>query len=263
MQFPVTISLGEVQIPLHNVLEFLAYFVGFRYFLLLRKKNTDRISAKNRIWILIGAIIGAIIGSRLVGGLEDPTQINMADNVLLYFYQNKTVLGGLLFGVWGVELMKKIIGEKQNSGDLFVYPLLLALVIGRIGCFSMGVYEETYGTPTNFFTGMNLGDGQLRHPVSLYEIVFLILLWVLLVHVNKRYQLVNGFRFKIFMIGYLLFRLLLDFFKPHYTYSIGLSAIQVTSVVGLLYYAMVYFSNKSLFSILTLNSTPEKPQPTT
>ncbi|HMO63053.1 MAG TPA: prolipoprotein diacylglyceryl transferase [Ferruginibacter sp.] len=254
MQFPVIISWGEVQIPLHGVLEFLAYFVGFRYFLLLRKKSKDSITTKNRIWILIGAITGAIIGSRLAGGLEDPTQIKMADNVLLYFYQNKTVLGGLLFGVWGVEAVKKIIGEKQNSGDLFVYPLLLALIIGRIGCFSMGVYEETYGLPTAFFTGMNLGDGLHRHPVSLYEIVFLLLLWILLLQIEKRYTLANGLRFKIFMIAYLCFRFLLDYIKPHYTYSIGLSAIQITCIAGLLYYAFVYVYNKSLYSFTAIHA---------
>lgn len=252
MNFPVTISLGEIKLPLHSILEFAAYFIGFRYFLLLRKKQKDIISTNNRVWIFIGAIFGAIVGSRLIGGLEDPPQIKMADNVLLYFYTNKTVLGGFLFGVWGVELTKKIIDEKQNSGDLFVYPLILALIIGRIGCFSMGVYEETYGTETGFFTGMNLGDSRLRHPVSLYEIVFLFLLWIALVQTEKKYQLANGLRFKFFMIAYLLFRFMLDFIKPHYTFSFGLSTIQLTSLTGLLYYSVIYFRNKDLFLMKTV-----------
>ncbi len=247
MNFPVVISLGETKLPLHGILEFAAYFIGFRYFLLLRRKQADTINTNNRIWILIGAIFGSIIGSRIIGGLEDPAQIKMADNVFMYFYVNKTVLGGFLFGVWGVEGMKKVIGEKQNSGDLFVYPLILALIIGRIGCFSMGVYEETYGTVTNFFTGMNLGDGRLRHPVSLYEIVFLFMLWIGLIKTEKRFRLANGLKFKFFMIAYLMFRFLLDFIKPHYTFSIDLSTIQVTALIGLLYYSVIYFRNKKLF----------------
>ncbi|MBL0357483.1 MAG: prolipoprotein diacylglyceryl transferase [Chitinophagaceae bacterium] len=172
MGFPFSFHIGGTTILWHTLAEPAGMFIGYRYYMSLRKKQGDVISSNNRIWILIGAIFGAILGSRLAGGLENPPALFNADNKLLYFYQNKTVLGGFLGGVWGVELIKKIIKEKHNSGDLFTYPLLLALIIGRIGCFSMGVYEETYGTVTSFFTGMNLGDGLLRHPVSLYEIVF-------------------------------------------------------------------------------------------
>jgi len=250
MSFPVIFSLGNTRFPLHGILEFAAYFIGFRYFLYLRKKQQDTINTGNRIWILIGAIFGSIIGSRIVGGLEDPTQINMADNVFLYFYQNKTVLGGFLGGLWGVETIKKIVKEKRSSGDLFVYPMLLALIIGRIGCFSMGVYEETYGTVTQFFTGMNLGDGQLRHPTTLYEIAFLFFLWIGLVQLEKKCQLAEGLRFKFFMIAYISFRLLLDFVKPHYTFSFGLSTIQITCVVGLLYYLVVWLQHKELFLVM-------------
>ena len=246
MNFPVMLSFGDTRFPLHGIIEFASYFIAFRYFLYLRKRQQDAINTNNRIWILIGAILGSIIGSRIIGGLEDPSQIKMADNVFMYFYQNKTVLGGFLGGLWGVEIIKKVIKEKHSSGDLFTYPMLLALIIGRIGCFSMGVYEETYGTVTNFFTGMNLGDGQLRHPVTLYEIVFLLMLWVGLVQLEKKYQLAEGARFKIFMIAYILFRFLLDFIKPHYTFSFGLSTIQVTCLVGLLYYFIFLFSNKNL-----------------
>ncbi len=250
MSFPIMLSFGDTKFPLHGVLEFAAYFISFRYFLYLRKKQQDAIDTSNRIWILIGAIFGSIVGSRIVGGLEDPAQIKIADNVLLYFYQNKTVLGGFLGGLWGVEIIKKIIKEKHSSGDLFTYPMILALIIGRIGCFSMGVYEETYGTVTNFFTGMNLGDGQLRHPVTLYEIVFLMMVWICLVQVEKKYQLAEGLGFKFFMIAYISFRFFLDFVKPHYTFSFGLSTIQITCAVGLLYYLVVWLQHKELFLVM-------------
>jgi len=176
LKFPIYIEVGPAKILLHVVFEVLAFFIGFRYFLWLRKKRGDAIKTPNRTWIIIGAIIGALIGSRLIGGLENPTQITKENNLLFYFYQNKTVLGGFLGGLTGVEIVKKIIKEKGASGDLFVYPIILALIIGRMGCFSMGIYEETYGTVTTLPWGMNLGDGLIRHPVSLYEIIFLLVL---------------------------------------------------------------------------------------
>jgi len=228
------------------VFEVLAFFIGFRYFLWLRKNRGDAIRTPNRTWIIIGAILGALIGSRLIGGLEDPTQINKADNLLFYFYQNKTVLGGFLGGLAGVELVKKIIKEKQASGDLFVYPIMLALIIGRIGCFSMGVYEETYGTITKLPWGMNLGDGSSRHPVCLYEIIFLLGLWICFQGIQKKLSLEQGALFKLFMIAYLGFRFLLDFIKPHYTFDVGLSTIQLTCIVGLLYYLPYIIRPKKL-----------------
>ena len=246
MNFPVTIEIGSAKILLHAVFELAAFFIGFRYFLWLRKKQGDIIDSKNRTWIFVGVVFGAFLGSRILGGLEDPTQIAKADNVVFYFYQNKTVVGGLLGGLIGVELIKKVIGEKKASGDLFVYPFILALIIGRIGCFSMGIYEETYGTETNFITGMDLGDGKLRHPVTLYEIVLLILLWIFMKQASKKISLQPGAEFKIFMMSYLLFRFLIDFIKPHYTFSFGLSVIQLSCVAGLIYYSRYIFQPRKL-----------------
>ncbi|HVI45200.1 MAG TPA: prolipoprotein diacylglyceryl transferase family protein [Chitinophaga sp.] len=239
MHYPVYVSAGPLHFPLHAVTETLGMFIGFRYFLYLRRKQGDQVTSSNRIWAIIGAIFGALFGSRLLGALENPPALLSADNILLYIYQNKTIVGGLLGGLIGVESVKKAIGENTSTGDLFTYPLILAMITGRIGCFSMGVYEETYGVPTTLPWGLDLGDGLLRHPVSLYEIVFLAGLWLALYYANKRFPLVNGARFKLFMIGYLLFRFLLDFIKPGYRYAFGLGSIQLACLAGLIYYLPV------------------------
>ncbi len=236
MSFPLVFEIGSYTITAHAVLEALAFLIGFRYFLYLRKKKGDHFTTSSRIWVIIGAIFGALIGSRLLGSLERPPEWNMTDNLLMYIYSNKTVVGGFLGGLFGVELVKKIIGEKQASGDLFVFPMILALVIGRMGCFSMGVFEETYGVPSNLPWSMNLGDGLSRHPVTLYEIAFLIILWIMLNHLNKKSQMEEGGLFKLFMITYLAFRFLLDFIKPHYPVILDLSSIQLACLGGLIYY---------------------------
>ena len=246
MHFPFTVEIGSLKIQWHAILEPLGIFIGFRYFLFLRKRKGDQIESGQRLWIIIGAIFGALIGSRLVGGLENPAELLKAPNPLIYFYNNKTVIGGFLGGLFGVELVKKIISENHSSGDLFTYPMILALIIGRIGCFGMGIYEETYGVETSLFTGMNFGDGLLRHPVTLYEIAFLMTLWIGLLQLEKRFTLVDGGRFKIFMIAYLIFRFVIDFIKPHYTFSFGLSTIQLVCLGGFIYYAAYIFKPKKL-----------------
>ena len=129
---------------------------------------------------------------------------------------------------------------------MFVFPILLALIVGRIGCFSMGIYEETYGLPTSLPWGMNLGDGLKRHPVALYEMIFLAGLWAAIVLYEKYHILENGMRFKILLIAYLLFRFLLDFIKPHYSFPVRLSSIQIACVGGLLYYLYILGFRKTL-----------------
>jgi phosphatidylglycerol:prolipoprotein diacylglycerol transferase len=241
MKIPVELSIGHIEINLHLLFEVLGYFIGFRYFLYLKKSKSDVISESNRIWILIGASAGSLLFSRLIGALENPNEWSESKYPLLYFYQNKTILGGLLGGLVGVELIKKVIREKNSSGDLFTYPLILSIMIGRIGCFTSGIKENTYGTPTTFFTGLDLGDGLQRHPVALYEICFLLFVWLLLLRINKKSPLKNGFTFQIFMIAYLIYRFFQEFIKPSYFYSFGLSTIQITAIIGLIYYYKTIF----------------------
>jgi phosphatidylglycerol:prolipoprotein diacylglycerol transferase len=250
MAYPINLHLGGLIISLHLVFETLGFVIGFRYFLFLRSRQKDKINDTNRTWIIIGATFGAFFFSRLVGALENPMTLIHAKHILLYLYANKTIVGGLLGALLVVEITKKIIQEKTSSGDLFTYPLILAMMIGRFGCFSSGLSEETYGVATNSFLGIDFGDGLYRHPVTLYEIGFLGLLWVVLVAIERKVRLVNGYRFQFFMIAYLSFRLLLDFVKPHYVYFIGLGTIQLCCVIGLLYYSRTIYRIFFNFSVL-------------
>lgn len=246
MIFPVSVSIGKIHILLHQIMEIAGFFVGGRYFWYLKRKQGDSIEIQKRLWILIGALFGALIGSRMIGSLERPAELFTTTNILEYVYNNKTVLGGFLGGLFGVELVKFTLKEKQSSGDLMTYPIILALIVGRIGCFSMGIHEETYGIPTTFFTGMDLGDGLLRHPVALYEIFFLLSLWIFLIQLEKKVVLVAGSRFKIFLIAYMLYRFSVDFIKPSEHIIFGLSTIQLTSIAGLIYYYRYIVQPKKL-----------------
>jgi phosphatidylglycerol:prolipoprotein diacylglycerol transferase len=144
--------------------------LGYRYYAYLRKNTHDQISANNRLIIFIGAAFGAFLGSHVVGVLENPTLLSHFN--LIYFMGNKTIVGGMLGGLIGVELTKKRIGVTVSSGDLMVYPLILAMIIGRTGCFLAGLEDGTYGIASNLPWAINFGDGIRRHPTNLYEIVF-------------------------------------------------------------------------------------------
>ena len=217
-------------------MESLGIFIGFRYYIFLKKKNGDPIESENRIWIIIAAMLGTVLGSRMLGALENIPAWIASPHPLQYFWGNKTMVGGFIGGLFAVEGVKKIIGERRASGDLFVYPLLLAMILGRIGCFSAGIYEEVYGFSSSLPWAMDLGDGIPRHPATLYEILFLIVLWISLRQVQKRHDLEQGALFKLLLIAYFTFRFLLDFIKPGWRYFLGLGSIQIACLLMLVYY---------------------------
>lgn len=225
-----------MKINIHLIMEYLAFFVGFRYYLWLRKRSADPISGDHRLFIVLGAAVGALVGSRLVGFLENPIMPHDT-KALILLLNTKTIMGGLFGGLIGVELAKKIIGEKQSSGDLFTFPIIVGIIIGRVGCFLMGVNEFTYGKPTNSIFGMDLGDGILRHPTALYEIIFLVLLMVVLKSIRSFTIKENGLQFKIFMLSYFGWRFSMEFLKPNMFFVLGLSSIQWLCIVCWLYYA--------------------------
>lgn len=241
MDFPVYFSVNEFRISAHTVFEILAFVIGFRCFLWLRKRKSDTISETNRLWIIAGAAIGALFFSRLLGALENPAFFTSGNFTWLGLYASKTVVGGLIGGLIGVEAVKKIIGENSSSGDLFTYPLILAIITGRIGCFSSGIAEPTFGNPSDVIWALDLGDGIPRHPVALYEIFFLVFLWILLLAVESKYTFESGLIFKLFMISYLSFRLVVELIKPYHAVVFGVSSIQLACLAGLIYYSGTIF----------------------
>nr|WP_321221352.1 prolipoprotein diacylglyceryl transferase family protein [uncultured Psychroserpens sp.] len=236
MQIPFQPEFFGISINIHLVLEYLAFFIAFRYYVILRRKSKDHINSGNRLSIILGAALGALIGSRLIGILENPL-VDFSEENIIQLLNTKTIMGGLFGGLLGVEVAKKIIGEKTSSGDLFVLPIILGIFIGRIGCFLSGINEFTYGNVTTSYFGMDLGDGLQRHPTSLYELVFLIILFIGLQQLHKRANLKNGELFKIFMLLYFGFRFCIEFIKPNVFHVLGLSTIQLLCVICWLYYS--------------------------
>ena len=245
IDFPVTVELFGHSVLIHPILETVGIFIAMRYYAFLRKRNKSSLTTIQSFSIIIGALIGALLGSKIIGTLENPQALLDAKNQFLFFWTSNTIVGGLTFGLIGVEIAKKIIGHKESTGDLIVFPLILAMIIGRIGCFLTGVYEQTFGVETASIFGMDLGDGLLRHPVALYEIVYLILLWIVLKIVQKKYIYPSGYLFQVFMFAYFLFRFCLDFIKPIHPIFLGLSSIQLTCVCVIIYYIFKLSQTKS------------------
>ncbi|PJJ60841.1 prolipoprotein diacylglyceryl transferase [Hymenobacter chitinivorans] len=258
MTYPVQLALGPLVLPVHLLFEVLAYSLGYRFYQRLRARTHDLISDDHRLWIFVGCAAGALLGSRVLGLLEHPELLWHPPGGWLYYFTNKTIVGGLLGGLIGVELTKKHLGVTSSSGDLMVFPIIVGMSLGRVGCHLAGLTDGTFGTPAALPWGINFGDGIPRHPTNLYEIGWLLLLGAGLWLLERRRPLPDGWRFRFFMVGYLLFRLLVEFIKPTPAPSgWGLTAIQWACVAGLGYYGWLFGRD------VGLSKKPHLPEPET
>jgi phosphatidylglycerol---prolipoprotein diacylglyceryl transferase len=233
---------------IHQFFEILAYMIGGY----LYRKESARISVSppysDRLIILAGALTGALLGSKLLHILEHlPYLIEV--NRMEFWLGGKSVMGAFLGGTLGVEIGKKIVRWTRSTGDLWVTPLAVGLMIGRIGCQLSGPEDLTYGIPTGLSFGWDYGDGIPRHPTALYEIV-----WTgisLLIVKNISVRKIHGFSFALFLFLYSLGRFGFEFLKPPFgkmmdggfpvSLYLGLTAIQWAAITGMfLYGAMAY-----------------------
>lgn len=218
----------------HPVLETLAYASAFTVYRVLRARHGDVVAEPQRWSVLAAAALGALAGSRLLGIAEQwPTVVAAWRSGqllrLLVAPGGKTIVGGLLGGWLAVEVAKKLTGIRPRTGDLFAVPLCVGIAVGRVGCFIAGLADDTYGKPTRLPWAVNLGDGIGRHPVQIYEILFLALLAVFL---SRPVEWPEGARFRIFMAAYLVWRVVIDFLKPQPLVA-GMNLIQWSCLVGL------------------------------
>lgn len=192
-------------------------------------------SGNVKIWYIVGALIGALVGSRLLAALEEP-YLFLHPPTWLYYYVNKTIIGGIAGGIIGIEITKKFLGLKKRTGDSVVVPLIIAIIIGRIGCQLTGVSDGTIGTTCSYFWCFTQGDEFLRHPIPLYEIAELVILLPLFSYWLKIKKFQEGFVFRLFIIIYFSMRFMFEFIKDTSAIFASFSAIQVVCLLFVFYY---------------------------
>lgn len=227
MTFPVTFHLFGHPIASHPVMEAIGYSGGFAIYRALRRRWPGPVvPAEKNLWLLVGAIFGALFGSKLLAWLESaPEYLRLwRTGDLGSVLGGKTIVGGLLGGWAGVEVAKKLLDIRHSTGDLFVFPLVFGMAVGRVGCFLTGLKDHTCGEHCSLPWAVDFGDGP-RHPAQLYDIAFLALLGLALA-IRRRSLHYNGELFRLFALGYCAYRGTVEFIKPTGPKHLHLSAIQ-------------------------------------
>ncbi|MFC1734126.1 prolipoprotein diacylglyceryl transferase, partial [candidate division KSB1 bacterium] len=210
---------------------FVAIFVAFyiAYHGAKKQKLNIDMFFRSALWMGAGALIGGRIAYFLTPG---PAFLNI---YLHGFHSWGVILGGFFGLVIYCWHNIKIIKKKHKSLYVMVAELLDVYVLGaaimiffyRIGCFLTHCIE--IGAETNVFWAV-LDNGVMRHPVTLYYSLAGLVMFVVLVELNKR-KMFDGYVACWFAVLYFGERFLLDFLRVYPSRHLGMATTQIIYLV--------------------------------
>lgn len=213
---------------------------------LLRRRQTKLpISGFEKLGLALGGLVGAALGAKLpfwiwnaaVGGGESTEGVSS----WVWLASGKTILGGIVGGYLGIELMKFVLDIRVRTGDTYVVPVAVAVAAGRLACFVGGC---CFGAPTDLPWGMQFplapdGGTLFRHPTQLYEALFHIAAAGFFLLCERR-DWFTGQRIKLYLIAYLAYRFVTEWLRPEPEVFLGFTAYQLAcpaliAIFGALY----------------------------
>ena len=215
---PVAFSAGPITIYWYG----LAYAVGALLTALVMYRVQKRwglgITPDDLMMVVFGVMIGLIIGARLFYVVfygdgyywTHPLEILMTNHGGMSFH------GGLVGGfIGGFIACRSLKIDPWTIADLAVIGAPLALCLGRCANFVNG---ELWGKPTDVPWGVVFGGaaGDMpRHPSQLYEAALegIVLFCVLYVLSRRRPPRPQGTFMGVFLIGYGIARILVEFVR--------------------------------------------------
>lgn len=185
------------------------------------------------VWdLLLWLVIPALIGARLWYVAQDmlnPSSIFISNplEILNTRQGGMHIFGGILFGLIALFIYTRVTKiDGWLMADAGLLALLVGQAIGRIGNY---VNRELYGPPTNIpGFGMlvlpvsfrpaqyrNLPLETLFHPTMFYEMGWLLLCFVVLVYLFRRYQerLVHGMMAGAYMVLVGIGRFVIEYWR--------------------------------------------------
>ncbi len=239
---PIAFTIGSWPIYWYGILISSALLLGIfvaQHLAKIRGYDVDK------LWsVLLLTIPLAIIGARLYYVIfrwdlyaDDPAKI------IQVWHGGLAVHGGILFGLLAI-----LIGAKIWKVDFFAMldcitpALALGQAIGRWGNFCNG---EAYGGVTSLPWGIHVAaDDALHHPTFLYESIWDLLLFFLLIFLFKRQKRTGNIACLYFMI-YSVGRFFIEALRTDSLMIGPLKQAQVISVcLFLCAAAVLYFRNR-------------------
>jgi phosphatidylglycerol:prolipoprotein diacylglycerol transferase len=241
---PIAFTIGDMSVRWYGVMVALAV-VELILWMVWQIRHGADISYDSLITVALIAIPSGIIISRLLH-IIDLWGFYMANPGLLLGFSGLTIWGAILGATLGIWIYSRFSDFKFGYFmDLITPGILLAQVIGRVGCTINGCcygkatslpWGIVYTHPDSY--GLNasidaLSKGMGLHPTQPYEIIFLLIVFGVLFWLRKRFQ-PEGSLFLIYLSLYSMWRLGLGFLRDGTDFLFGLHQAQVIGIIVLL-----------------------------
>lgn len=221
-------------------LQIAGYLAGVMLYVRLRRRWPVGlgVSLRQGTWLVAGMLAGSLLGFAAVRLAESMhgLWVLAADTAIVP--HSAASLGAMIGGWCGMELTKKILRLGYPSGDAFVFPLMLALSISRLGQMLI-----PSGLPTGLPWGVAIADGIARHPVHLYEIACLLGIAAIFLYRVLRHRQ-RGCMFSQFVFAYLAISFVIDFFRQRYTLAAIPLSMQQLVMLGGMAHALVHWKDE-------------------
>lgn len=231
-----TNSINILGIPAYSFFVGLGLLAGMAYYFYSLNKE-DKIS-EGAVKIVIAGLLFGIIGSKI------PLILEGRD--LEYVVFGKSIVGGIVGGMFGVMAVKKVFNINMKLGNVIAPSVALGMSIGRFGCFFNGC---CYGIVAAI--GFDFGDGQLRLPTQLFEVAFHFVAFILLVYYKDKVK-TPGILFKLYILCYFIFRFFMEFIRENPVVYGGMTIYQIISLMGIVYMSVAIYRSKNQYNSLNL-----------
>lgn len=240
------IVIGPITLHMYGLM----IAIGFIMALFVCTKRSPKLGLDPEIcWgIFYGAIIGGLLGTRLLYYIVSIPQIIEDPSILWDFSHGYVVYGGIIGGILAGYIYTKLIKKVDFLAyfDLVMPSVAMAQGFGRIGCFFAGC---CYGAETDAWYGITFPVNSLAPAgvkliptqiiSSLGDFAFFGLL-ILYASKNK----VKGRVASAYLLLYGIGRFVIEFFRNDYRGSIGfLSTSQIISIaivaIGIVMYLVM------------------------
>jgi phosphatidylglycerol:prolipoprotein diacylglycerol transferase len=237
---PTAFTIGSVAIRWYGLMIALGVFVLVKWTFWQVKKHWPSFPPERVLALAIVGIPSAIIFSRMIHVIDqweyysqNPGQIIGSEGLTIY----GAILGAVL-GTWIYSRFKPF--NYGFGADLVTPGIILAQIIGRIGCFLNGC---CHGPETS--TSLPWGITYLNpicaadikyipvHPTQLYEIGFLLFLFITIMFLKSKLK-PDGSLFLVYLGGYSLWRFIIGFLRENDPFLFGLHQAQVIGIIVLI-----------------------------
>ncbi len=237
---PIAFTIGSLEVRWYGIMIAIAVAVLIIWMIRHLHKAKAKLPAQPDIVIAPVAIIGGVIGAKLVHVL-DMWGYYLQHPLEVFSGGGFAIFGGVLGAVLAIWIYLRIVRKEKGStfgffADIAAPAVLLAQAIGRVGCLINGCsygkeapgwlpWSVVYTNP-NSFAPLNVP----LHPVQVYEIIFCLVSFGILLRLRERFKAIQGALFLVYLGLYSAWRFGIGFLRSDVLHS-GLNQAQIISLV--------------------------------